>query len=295
MSTKNNQEKNVKKISSIPPQYQEQQPGKEAPLNPSAQFERSDEFSAKRLKGKVAIITGGDSGIGRATAIAFAKEGADIAIFYLNEHEDARATKERIEEIGRKCLTFAGDAGEYEFCKKSVDDVVQQFGHLDILVNNCAEQHVRKEIEQIDFQDLERTFKTNIYSYFFMVQASIKYLKEGSSIINTTSVVAYKGNEELLDYASTKGAIVAYTRSLAQRLVKQGIRVNGVAPGPIWTPLIPASFSPEHVANFGKNVPMQRPGQPCEVAPSFVFLASEDASYMTGQILHPNGGVPVAS
>lgn len=282
-------------LSHLSPQQQEEQPGKENKMNPLPQFERPDEFSAKRLKNKVAIITGGDSGIGRATAIAFAKEGADVAIFYLNEHEDANLTKKRVEEIGQKCLISAFDAGNSELCIKNVNAVVEQLGHLEILINNCAEQHVRDDIEKLSPQDLERTFKTNIFSYFFMVQASLKYLKAGSSIINTTSVVAYKGHEELLDYASTKGAIVAYTRSLAQRLVKRGIRVNSVAPGPIWTPLIPASFSAEHVEKFGKNVPMQRAGQPCEVAPSFVFLASEDASYMTGQVLHPNGGTPIAS
>ncbi len=282
-------------LSHLPAQQQDKQPGKENLMNPIPEFERSNEFSAKRLTGKVAIITGGDSGIGRAVSIAFAKEGADIAIFYLNEHEDAKFTQKRVQEIGRRCVIYAGDAGDLDFCKRSVDNVVKELGQLDILVNNCAEQHVREDIEQLTPEDLVRTFKTNIYSYFFMVQASLKYFKEGSNIINTTSVVAYKGNEELLDYAATKGAIVTYTRCLAQRLVKKGIRVNGVAPGPIWTPLIPASFSPEHVEKFGQNVPMKRAGQPCEVSPCFVFLASEDASYMTGQILHPNGGTPVTS
>lgn len=279
----------------IPPQEQDIQPGHEQDMYPAPQFERPDAWSAKRLQGKVAIITGGDSGIGRATAIAFAKEGADIAILYLNEHDDALITKKRIEEIGRKCIAIAGDAGDEKFCTQAVKDVIDIFGHLEILVNNCAEQHIRDDLEQLHSADLERTFKTNIYSYFFMVKACLPYLQEQASIINTASVVAYRGHKQLLDYAATKGAIVAYTRSLAQRLVDKGIRVNGVAPGPIWTPLIPASFPAEKVEHFGQNVPMKRAGHPCEVAPAFVFLASEDASYMTGQILHPNGGTPVSS
>lgn len=293
-SSSHSQSEEKRDFSHIPPQHQAPQPGREEEMVPSPKYERHDKYSARRLENKVAIITGGDSGIGRAVAIAFAKEGADIAILYLNEHEDADITKKRVQEIGRRCITISGDAGCPIFCKESTLKVMQEFDHIDILVNNCAEQHVREELENLKPEQLERTFRTNIYSYFFMVQAVLPYLKPGSAIINTTSVVAYKGNKDLLDYTSTKGAIVSYTRALAQRLVEKQIRVNGVAPGPIWTPLIPASFSADYVANkFGKDAPMHRMGQPCEVAPSFVFLASEDASYMTGQILHPNGGTPV--
>ncbi len=243
-----------------------------------------------KLEGKAALITGGDSGIGRAVAIAFAKEGADVAIAYLNEHDDAAETKRLVEEKGRRCLTIAGDAGREEFCRGAVQQTVEQFGRLDVLVNNAAEQHPQESIEDITAEQLERTFRTNIFSYFFMTKAALKHLKKDSAIINTTSVTAYKGSPKLLDYSSTKGAIVAFTRSLSMNLAEKGIRVNGVAPGPIWTPLIPSTFPQEKVDEFGKNVPMKRPGEPEEVAPSFVFLASDDSSYMTGQVLHPNGG-----
>jgi NAD(P)-dependent dehydrogenase (short-subunit alcohol dehydrogenase family) len=238
----------------------------------------------------VALITGGDSGIGRATAIAFAREGADIAIVYLNEHEDAAETKRLVEREGRRAITIAGDVGDESFAPEAVRRTIDEFGRLDILVNNAAEQHPQDSIEKISAEQLERTFRTNIFAQFFMVKAALPHLKPGATIINTTSVTAYHGNPQLIDYSATKGAIVAFTRSLSNSLVERGIRVNGVAPGPIWTPLIPSTFPPEKVEKFGKNVPMKRPGQPEEVAPCFVFLASEDSSYISGQILHPNGG-----
>jgi NAD(P)-dependent dehydrogenase (short-subunit alcohol dehydrogenase family) len=243
-----------------------------------------------KLENKVALITGGDSGIGRAVAIAFAKEGADVAIAYLNEHGDAQETRALVEKEGRRCLAIAGDVGDERFCRRVVQETVRELGRLDILVNNAAEQHPQESLEQITSEQLERTFRTNMFSYFYMAKAALSHLREGSAIINTASVTAYRGSAHLLDYAATKGAIVAFTRSLAKALVGRGIRVNGVAPGPIWTPLIPATFPAERVASFGADVPMQRAGQPEEVAPSYVFLASDDASYMAGQVLHPNGG-----
>jgi NAD(P)-dependent dehydrogenase (short-subunit alcohol dehydrogenase family) len=223
----------------------------------------------------------------------FAKEGADVAIAYLNEHEDAKETIQQVEQIGRRCLAIAGDVGEEQFCQQAVKQTVDAFGQLDILVNNAAEQHPQESIEKISTEQLERTFRTNIFAMFHLTKAALPHLKQGSAIINTTSVTAYKGSPELLDYSSTKGAIVAFTRSLSQSLIEKGIRVNGVAPGPIWTPLIPATFPAEKVESFGDQVPMQRAGQPEEIAPSYVFLASDDASYMSGQILHPNGGTVV--
>jgi NAD(P)-dependent dehydrogenase (short-subunit alcohol dehydrogenase family) len=243
-----------------------------------------------KLTGKVALITGGDSGIGRAVAIIYAKEGADSAIVYLNEHEDAEETKRQVEAEGRRCLLIPGDIGDEAFCQQAVERTVGELGRLDILVNNAAEQHPQDSIEKISAEQLERTFRTNIFSMFFLTKAALKHLKPGSAIVNTTSVTAYKGSPELLDYSSTKGAIVAFTRSLAQSLIEQGIRVNGVAPGPIWTPLIPSTFPEDKVASFGADVPMKRPGQPEEVATCYVFLASDDSSYIAGQILHPNGG-----
>ncbi|MEW5745979.1 MAG: SDR family oxidoreductase [Nitrospirota bacterium] len=273
-----------------PPQEQERQPGIEKEMTPRPRAERREYQGSGKLLDRVALVTGGDSGIGRAVAIAFAKEGADVVILYLNEHEDAEETKKRIEKEGRRCIAIAGDVGDELFCRQSVERTVAELGRLDILVNNAAEQHERESIEDITALSLERTFRTNIFSYFFMTKAALKYFREGSAIINTTSVTAYRGNPKLLDYSSTKGAIVAFTRSLAKSLAARGIRVNGVAPGPVWTPLIPASFKAEEIPPFGENVPLQRAGQPEEIAPCYVFLASSDSSYMTGQVLHPNGG-----
>lgn len=274
----------------VPPQQQDRQPGIESEMTPRPEAADSRFRGKKKLEGKVAIITGGDSGIGRAVAIAFAQEGADIAITYLDEHGDAEETQKMVEKEGRRCIRIAGDVGDEYFCGEAVTKAIDAFGKLDILVNNAAVQFYSESIEDISADQLERTFRTNIFAYFYMVKAALKHLGKGSAIINTTSVTAYKGNPNLLDYSSTKGAIVAFTRSLALALAKDKIRVNGVAPGPIWTPLIPASFPPDYVDKFGKSTAMARPGQPEEVAPSYVFLASDDSSYMTGQVLHPNGG-----
>jgi NAD(P)-dependent dehydrogenase (short-subunit alcohol dehydrogenase family) len=273
-----------------PAQHQERQPGSESAMTPRPRAEDASYRGSGKLQGRVALITGGDSGIGRAVAIMFAQEGADVALVYLNEHDDAAETQRRVEATGRRCATFAGDIGQEAFCREVVERTVAVLGKLDILVNNAAEQHPQDSIEKISAEQLERTFRTNIFSYFYMSKAALPHFHAGSAIINTTSVTAYKGSPQLLDYSATKGAIVAFTRSLSQALVGQGIRVNGVAPGPIWTPLIPSTFSEEKVESFGANVPMQRAGQPEEVAPCYVFLASDDASYMAGQILHPNGG-----
>jgi NAD(P)-dependent dehydrogenase (short-subunit alcohol dehydrogenase family) len=283
----------AKKEQHPPPQQQSHRPGVESEMTPRPQADDREYRACGKLQGKVAIITGGDSGIGRAVAILFAKEGADVAIVYLNEHGDAEETKGLVEKEGRRCLKISGDVGDERVCRQAVEQTVGEFGRLDIVVNNAAEQHPQDSIDKISSEQLERTFRTNIFSYFYMVKAALHYLREGSTIINTTSVTAYKGNPTLLDYSSTKGAIVAFTRSLSENLIEKGIRVNGVAPGPIWTPLIPSTFPPEKVANFGKDVPMKRPGQPVEVATCYVFLASDDSSYIAGQVLHPNGGVVV--
>jgi NAD(P)-dependent dehydrogenase (short-subunit alcohol dehydrogenase family) len=273
-----------------PPQHQEQVPGSEAEMIPRPRFEGKEYVGGSKLKDKVAIITGGDSGIGRAVAIAYAKEGSDVAIVYLNEHEDAEETKRNVEQVGQRCLTIAGDLGDETFCRQVIEKTVSELGHLDIVVNNAGEQHPQQSIEDITAEQLEKTFRTNIFSMFFLTKAAMPYLKEGSCIINTTSVTAYQGSPFLLDYSSTKGAIVSFTRSLSLSLVEKGIRVNGVAPGPIWTPLIPSTFPEEKTETFGKQVPMQRAGQPEELAPSYVFLATADSSYMSGQVLHINGG-----
>lgn len=278
------------KVPLRPAQHQNQHPGIESEMIPRPQAEDSQYRGSGKLQDKVALITGGDSGIGRAVAIAYAKEGAEIAIIYFNEHADAAETKRQVEEEQRRCLTIAGDIGDEQFCQHAVEQIVKELGHLDILVNNAAEQHPQKSIDQISAEQLERTFKTNIFSFFYTVKATLKHLKKGSAIINTASVTAYRGSPELLDYSATKGAIVAFTRSLSQALIEKGIRVNGVAPGPIWTPLIPSTFEADKVATFGSDVPMKRAGQPEELAPGYVFLACNDSSYMTGQILHLNGG-----
>ena len=273
-----------------PPQHQDQQPGRQGEMTPQPKIARRDYKGSDKLLDKVALITGGDSGIGQSTALLFAREGADVAIVYLDEDEDAQKTKQMVEGEGRRCLTIRGDVGDESFCRQAVDQTVKQFGKLDILVNNAAEQHPKASLEEITAEQLEKTFRTNIFAYFFMTKAALPHLKEGASIINTTSVTAYKGSPQLLDYSSTKGAIVAFTRSLSQSLAEKYIRVNGVAPGPIWTPLIPSTFPEDKVEKFGGDVPLGRAGQPEEVAPCYVFLASDDASYMTGQVLHPNGG-----
>jgi NAD(P)-dependent dehydrogenase (short-subunit alcohol dehydrogenase family) len=278
------------KKQTAPPQRQHRRPGSEKHMRPRPRAEDTAQRGCDKLRGKAALITGGDSGIGRAVAIAFAKEGADVAIVYLNEHEDAEETKRLVSEHGRRCITIAGDVGDESFCRGAVDRTVRELGRLDVLVNNAAEQHPQDTIERISAEQLERTFRTNIFSYFFLTKAALPHLQHGSAIVNTTSVTAYRGSPTLLDYSATKGAIVAFTRSLSKSLVKSGIRVNAVAPGPIWTPLIPSTFPEEKVETFGSDTPMGRPGQPEEVAPSFVFLASDDSSYMTGQVLHPNGG-----
>lgn len=277
----------------FPPQHQNRQPGLESEMNPKPISVDPNYKPAGKLIGKTAIITGGDSGIGKAAAIYFAKEGADVAIVYLEEHQDAEDTKRLIEAERRRCLLFSGDIGEEDFCKEVVKKTTNQFGRLDILVNNAAEQHPQPSILNITSAQLEKTFRTNIFSYFYMTKMALPFLKKGASIINTASITAYKGNEQLLDYSATKGAIVSFTRSLALSLAPQGIRVNGVAPGPIWTPLIPSTFSEDQVAVFGSTTEMGRAGQPYDLAPSYVFLASEDSSYMSGQMIHVNGGTIV--
>jgi NAD(P)-dependent dehydrogenase (short-subunit alcohol dehydrogenase family) len=277
----------------VRPEQEQQQPGRESEMDPEPIYDDPSVEGSARLKDKVALITGGDSGIGRAVAVAYAKEGADVAVVYLEEGDDAEQTRKAVEGYQRRCLIIAGDVGDERFCHDAVAQCYEHFGKLDILVNNAAEQHVRDDLTEIHYQDLERVFRTNIFSMFYFVAAALPHLSSGSAIINTTSITAYQGNPGLIDYSATKGAILAYTRSLSQRLVKDGIRVNGVAPGPIWTPLIPASFPADKVAKFGEDKPMGRAGQPVEVAPCYVFLASRDSSYMTGQVLHPNGGVIV--
>lgn len=273
-----------------PPQHQKVQPGIESEMKPLPIYESDSYKAAGKLKGKTAIITGGDSGIGRAVAVAYAKEGADVAIVYLNEHEDANETKRIMEKAGVKCLLIAGDVGDEAFCKSVIDQTIEKFGKLDILVNNAAEQHVQQKLEDITSDQLTKTFSTNVFSMFYLTIVALPHLKKSSSIINTASITAYQGNPQLIDYSATKGAIVSFTRALANNVVEQGIRVNGVAPGPIWTPLIPASFGEDDVATFGSDTPMKRPGQPHELAAAYVYLACDDSSYMSGQILHINGG-----
>jgi NAD(P)-dependent dehydrogenase (short-subunit alcohol dehydrogenase family) len=272
-----------------PPQVQERQPGLQSEMRPEPQVMPRFPGSG-RLDGRTAIVTGGDSGIGQAVAVLFAREGANVAVLYLDETDDVRKAAKLVRDEGRECLTIAGDIGDEQFCRKAAQQVLDRFGSIDVLVNNAAEQHPREEITEISREQLERTFRTNIFGYFYMTQSALPHMREGGAIVNTTSVTAYRGSRQLLDYSSTKGAIVAFTRALAQSLVERKIRVNGVAPGPIWTPLIPSTFDEEKVKSFGKNVPMGRPGEPNEVAPCHLFLACEDSSYMTGQILHPNGG-----
>lgn len=274
----------------FPEQHQDVHPGIENVMPPKPIFDNPDYIGTGKLKDKVAIITGGDSGIGRAVSLIYAKEGADIVIVYLNEHEDANETKNYIEGLGRRCLLIPGDLKDEEFCTSIINTTINTLGRIDILVNNAAVQYPQNSIEDITVQQLEDTFHTNIFSIFYLTKAAIPYLKKNSCIINTSSSAAYNGNKELIDYSATKGAIVSFTRSLALSLVSKEIRVNGVAPGPIWTPLIPSSFSSYNVSTFGSDTPMKRAGQPVELGPLYVYLASEDSSYVTGQIIHVNGG-----
>lgn len=274
----------------MPPQHQERRPGLESEMSPQPKAVDRKYKGSGKLLGKVAVITGGDSGIGRAAAACFAAEGAKVAIVYRNETEDAKETKRLMQEEGADCLLLEGDIGEESFCREVIRRAVDRFGRLDILVNNAGEQHPQESIADITQEQLERTFRTNIFAMFYLTKAALPHLKKGAAIINTASVTAYRGHPKLLDYSSTKGAIVAFTRSLAINLADKGIRVNGVAPGPIWTPLIPSTFEEEEVAEFGANTPMKRPGQPEELGPAYVYLASDDSSYMSGQFLHINGG-----
>jgi NAD(P)-dependent dehydrogenase (short-subunit alcohol dehydrogenase family) len=272
-----------------PPQHQDRQPGREYEMRPEPDYAPRYPGSG-RLKDKVAVVTGGDSGIGRAVSVLFAREGAKVAIIYKEEERDARDTEALVQAEGGEALLIRGDVGDKASCDQAIAQVVERFGRLDVLVNNAAEQHESGDFGEISEEQIERTFRTNIFGYFFMTQAALQHMREGAAIVNTTSVTAYRGSSHLVDYASTKGAIVAFTRSLSSQLAEKKIRVNAVAPGPIWTPLIPASFEAEKVAKFGTDVPLGRAGQPSEVAPAFLFLACEDGSYFTGQVLHPNGG-----
>lgn len=273
-----------------PPKHQPEQPGREYCMHPKPVIIKKSYKGSEKLEGKVALITGGDSGIGRAVAVHFAREGADIAIVYLNEHKDAEDTAAMVRNEGKKCLTIAGDCQSSSFCRTAIEQVISKLGKLDILVNGIAEQHPKDHIEEISDEQLIQTFSTNIFGYFFMIQSALKHMKKSGNIINTGSVTSFRGSDHLIDYSCTKGAIQALTFSLANSLAEKGIRVNGVAPGPIWTPLIPASFNQKELDNFGKNTLMKRAGEPAEVAPAYVYLACEDASYVTGQFIHVNGG-----
>jgi NAD(P)-dependent dehydrogenase (short-subunit alcohol dehydrogenase family) len=277
----------------LEPQEQPRRPGPEQDMRPEPAASMANHRASSRLANKVALISGGDSGIGRAVAVGFAKEGANVVITYLDEHDDARITLDLIGAEGVRGLAMPGDIGDPAFCRDLVAKVIEPFGKIDILVNNAAEQHLVERLEDLEDARLERTFRTNIFSQFFLTRAALPYMPDGSAIINTTSVTAYQGSPALLDYASTNGAIVAFTRSLAKQLLPRGIRVNGVAPGPIWTPLIPAGHPAEGTAHHGEHAPVGRPGQPDEVAPCYIFLASNDTACMTGQVLHPNGGIVI--
>ncbi|MEX0966357.1 MAG: SDR family oxidoreductase [Bacteroidia bacterium] len=274
----------------FPEQQQEEQPGKEHQMHPRPEYEPATRSGCARMENKIVLITGGDSGIGRATCIAMAREGADIVCIYLNEDKDARKTKQEVEEEGRKCFLIKGDVGNEQFCRQAVKKTIEEFGKLDVVINNAAEQHPQEDFLNISAEQMEKTFRTNIFSMFYITQAALPHLKKGAAIVNTSSVTAYRGSWHLIDYASTKGAIIGFTRSLSANLAEKGIRVNAVAPGPIWTPLIPSTFPKEKVEKFGTDSPMGRAGQPEEVAPCFVFLACDESSYITGQVLHPNGG-----
>jgi NAD(P)-dependent dehydrogenase (short-subunit alcohol dehydrogenase family) len=281
------------KKQTFPPQHQDYQPGTVDDMNPQPIHTDQNYKGSGKLDGKIALITGGDSGIGRSVAWFFAKEGAHVAISYLDEHEDANKTKELVEAEGVRCILFPGDIGSSTFCKDILNKTISEFGKLDILVNNAAEQHPQDGLTDISDEQLERTFKTNVFSMFYLTRAALPHLKKGASIINTASITAYKGNKDLIDYSSTKGAIVSFTRSLAENIASDGIRVNGVAPGPIWTPLIPSTFSSKKVSEFGGNTPLGRAGQPFELGPAYVYLASDDSSYVSGQMIHINGGTVI--
>lgn len=274
----------------MPSQSQDTHPGLENLMNPKPVFDDSGYIPSNKLKGKVALITGGDSGIGRAVACAYAKEGADISIVYFNEHDDAAETKRIIESLGRKCIIIPGDISDEDFCKIAISQTVNEFKKIDVLVNNAAVQYTQNSIEDITVEQLEKTFKVNIFSMFYLCKAVMPHFKPGCCIINTASITAYKGNKTLIDYSASKGAIVTFTRSLALNLCSRNIRVNAVAPGPIWTPLIPSSMTADEVTKFGSNTPIGRPGQPVELAPAYVFLASNESSYMNGAVIHINGG-----
>lgn len=278
------------KKDTFPPQHQDRQPGKESAMNPQPQYDNPAYQAAGKLQGKVAVITGGDSGIGRAVAVTFAKEGADVAIVYLNENSDAAATEQAITGLGGRCLKISADLKQEQAASYATAQVIAKFGKIDVLVNNVAVQYPQNSILDITKEQLIHTFESNIFSYFYMTKAVLKHLPSGSAIVNTTSVTAFEGNETLIDYSASKGAIVAFTRSMALSLVGLGIRVNAIAPGPVWTPLIVSSFSPEKVQTFGSETPMQRAAQPFELAPAYVFLGCDDSSNMTGQILHVNSG-----
>lgn len=277
----------------LPPQHQAHQPGQEHEMQPKPAYRAEDYKAAGKLEGKVALITGADSGIGRAVAVTYAKEGAKVVVVYLNEHEDAAQTQREITLAGQPSLLLAGDVADEEFCQEVISRTLAQWGQLDILVNNAAEQHPQERLEDISPQQWQQTFRTNIFGIFLLTRAALPHLSSGSCIINTTSITAYRGHPTLIDYASSKGAITSFTRSLSTNLAKRGIRVNAVAPGPIWTPLIPSTFSEEKVAQFGGDTPLGRPGQPEELAPAYVYLACNDSSYMTGQVLHLNGGTVI--
>jgi NAD(P)-dependent dehydrogenase (short-subunit alcohol dehydrogenase family) len=285
------------KAEAVEPQEQDRQPGVESEMEPSAEFICEEYGGSGKLEEKVAVVTGGDSGIGRSAAVHFAREGADVAVLYLDEEEDAAETKEMIEAEGQKCLTIAGDVRDSAFCQAAIEEALSEFGGINVLVNNAAMQVVKPDLTEITDEQWEETFATNIHGYFYLTREALPYLDDGDTIINTTSINAFRGNDTLVDYSSTKGAISAFTRSLSQQLANEGIRVNQVAPGPIWTPLIPATigqYDSEMVEDFGTYVPMGRPGQPSEVGPAYVFLASQDSSYMSGQTLHINGGTVIS-
>ncbi len=273
------------------PAQHQSKPGTESRMKPQPVFDNPEISGSRKLAGKVAFITGGDSGIGRAVAVLFAKEGADVVIVYLNEHGDAAETKEIIEGYGTQCMLIPGDVGKERFCISAVSKAIKKFGKLDVLVNNAGVHYESEGLEDMTTSNLLKTFHTNIFSFFWITKAALQYMKKGGNIINTASVTAYRGSGHLIDYSASKGAIVSFTRSLSSNLADKGIRVNAVAPGPIWTPLIPSSFKPKEVAKLGSDVPLKRAGEPVEVAPCYLFLAcNDDSGYMTGQVLHPNGG-----